>query len=466
MKQSKLATALFSIMVGSSTMAYAMDDLTNILPNAQAGECYAKVLTPAKYETQTEQVVVREASETIKVIPASYRWEEQRVLTSEASSQLKVIPASYGTEKVTYEISPASTYWVSGSRASNVPANPSMLRVASLGGANIDGARPGQCFHEHASAAKYKTVTERVLVSEASEQIKLIDAKYEWVEQRVMVSPETRKLVEVPAKYETVKDRILVENAKTVWKRGNGSIEKIDAATGDVMCLVEVPAVYKSVERRVTKSPATTRVVTEPAKYETIRVKKLVSEAREERVTIPAKYKTITKTVLDSDASHIWHLVETKGNFGEKTGNVICLREKPAKMGTISKRVLRTPASVQRVEIPAKYTTKRVRAVVSEASEQRVTVPAKTDTITKTVKISDARLEWRPILCQVNMTTDNVREVQTALKRAGYNPGPIDGYMGRGTMSAIESYQRAKGLATGGLTYDTMNRLGLDLHKR
>ena len=61
------------------------------------------------------------------------------------------------------------------------------------------------------------------------------------------------------------------------------------------------------------------------------------------------------------------------------------------------------------------------------------------------------------------MTNDNIKRVQSALKTRGYNPGPIDGYMGRGTMTAIERFQRSKGLATGGLTYDTLNKLGLKI---
>jgi hypothetical protein len=55
-----------------------------------------------------------------------------------------------------------------------------------------------------------------------------------------------------------------------VWKKGRGPIEKIDAATGEIMCLVEVPATYK-----VMDTPPTTREVTVPAEYKTVKVQKL-----------------------------------------------------------------------------------------------------------------------------------------------------------------------------------------------
>ena len=41
----------------------------------------------------------------------------------------------------------------------------------------------------------------------------------------------------------------------------------------------------------------------------------------------------------------------------------------------------------------------------------------------------------------------NVRHIQTALKNAGYNPGAIDGKMGKQTRDAIRAFQRANNLA-------------------
>lgn len=44
----------------------------------------------------------------------------------------------------------------------------------------------------------------------------------------------------------------------------------------------------------------------------------------------------------------------------------------------------------------------------------------------------------------------NVRQIQIALKNAGYNPGTIDGKMGKNTREAIKAFQKAKGLAVDG----------------
>jgi hypothetical protein len=52
-----------------------------------------------------------------------------------------------------------------------------------------------------------------------------------------------------------------VKPATMVWKKGRGPIQRVDDATGEIMCLVEEPAVYKDVTRTVVKTPATTQVI-------------------------------------------------------------------------------------------------------------------------------------------------------------------------------------------------------------
>lgn len=44
----------------------------------------------------------------------------------------------------------------------------------------------------------------------------------------------------------------------------------------------------------------------------------------------------------------------------------------------------------------------------------------------------------------------NIRQIQIALRNAGYNPGLIDGKMGKQTKDAIRAFQRANNLAVDG----------------
>ena len=465
MKKKLFKYAVLGAFTSAASVSMASEHFGDVLPDAKPGECYAKVVIPAQYRTESSTVVVKEASEQLKIIPAKYETVEERILVSEAGSELKVVPATFGTDTETYEVSPASTSWVMSSVNSGIGADSALVALARANGAAIDSARPGQCFHEHYAPASYKTVTERMLVTEASEQVKLSAAQYEWVEQRVMVSPASRKLVEVPAVFETRQERVKVEDAKTVWKKGRGAVEKIDHGTGDILCLVEVPAVYKTISKRVLKTAASTRVIEEPARYETVRVRKLVADAQETRVAVPAKYQNVTKRIKESDGTHTWHgndHANAKGEYGKRTGNVICLQETPAKTASVTRKVVKTPASVRRVEIPAKYETKRVQRLVTDAREVRTAIPAVTDTVTRRIKVSDESLEWRSVLCEINMTTSMIQDVQRALSKAGYEPGAIDGVLGSQTMSAVDRFQRARGLPTGGLTIDTLKKLGVE----
>jgi hypothetical protein len=56
---------------------------------------------------------------------------------------------------------------------------------------------------------------------------------------------------------------------------------------------------------------------------------------------------------------------------------------------------------------------------------------------------SSARMER---LGQEALGPEQIREVQKQLKEAGFNPGPIDGQLGRQTSQAIREYQKDNGL--------------------
>jgi hypothetical protein len=242
--------------------------------------------------------------------------------------------------------------------------------------------------------AKYAMVEERVLVKEASEELKVIPAKYNWVEERVLVKEASSRLEQVPAKYETVSEKVLVRKGYTTWKKGRGPIERIDDATGEIMCLVEVPAEYKTVTKRVLSQPASVREVAIPAQYKTIRKRVLVEPAKTTKVSIPAQYETIT-----------------------------------------------------------------VRKMVEPPKQRKIEIPPEYQQVTERELLRDGRMEWREILCETNTSPGVIKRLQAALKSAGYNPGPIDGVIGDQTMQAVNSFQKANGMAQGQLTIATLRKL-------
>ncbi len=305
--------ALLALLVVTGASAATSDEL--FPPNANPGECFTRVFNPPTYETVSERVLVKPATEKVHVTPAKYEWGSERVLTKEASYRLEVVPATY------------------------------------------------------------KTVTERILVKPASQQ-----------------------LTAVPATYETVTERVIDKPAHTGWKKGRGSVEKMNDSTGEIMCLVSVPATYKTISKRILKTPATTKTV-----------------------EIPAEYKTITKKVIDREAT------------------------------------------TRRVEIPAQYQTVKVRKLVEPASQRTSSTPEEYKTMTKKVKVGEGSMAWAQILCETNATPAMIKPIQKALKRAGYNPGSIDGTLGGQTMRAIKDFQRKHNLAQGGLTMETIKMLDVNV---
>ncbi len=171
-------------------------------------------------------------------------------------------------------------------------------------------AKPGECYARVFVPPRCEKVTEQVLVRAASERVEQIPAKYETVEERVMVKPESKKIEEVPAEYKTVDEQVLVEPAHTEWREGRGAVEKMDLATGKIMCLVEIPAKYKTVQKQVLVKPATTREIEIPAQYEMRQTQKMIEPAHENHIQIPAEYKTVEKTQKVADGYFEWRKVE------------------------------------------------------------------------------------------------------------------------------------------------------------
>ncbi len=439
-------------------------DASSALPNAKAGECYAKVIIPAEYKTESQKVTVKEASSKIEIIPAKYEWTEEKVLVKEASKKLIPVPATYETVSEKVLVTPAEKIWTRGENKDAGRANASIISGAAANGLNLADAKVGGCYAEYIIPAQYKTETQKVLKSEASANIDIIPAEYEWKEEKVLIKEASSKLIEVPAVYETVTEKVLVKPATTEWKEGRGPVERLDGSTGEIMCLVEIPAVYNTVSKRVLKSPSSTKKVEIPAEYKVEKVRKLVSASQEKKTEIPAMYETVTKRIKSADEKVMWALKGSSvGGNGKATGSTICLKEVPAVYKTVQQKKVKTPAVTKVVEVPAEYKVVKKRKLAAPATEKKIEIPAQTQLVSKKVKVNEEFMQWRPVLCETNMTGTTITDIQTALAKAGHNPGAIDGVIGRQTMVAVDAYQRANGLPRGGLTMQTLSKLGIKL---
>ena len=216
--------------------------------------------------------------------------------------------------------------------AAGHPADPDPLLPAN--------ARAGECYARVFVPPQYQTETKQVVLHEGGEKVETLPARYEWVEEQVLVKEESEKLEAIPAKYDTVEEQVLVKPAEeklepieaeyktveekvlvaaayTTWKKGRGPIQRIDNATGEIMCLVEVPAEYKTVKKKVLVSPAGVAKIEIPAEYKTVKKQVLVEPARIDKVTVPAEYKTMKVQKLVEPAREVRTAIPVE--YGELT---------------------------------------------------------------------------------------------------------------------------------------------------
>ena len=282
-------------------------------------------------------------------------------------------------------------------------------------------AKPGECWARVFVPPTYRIRSESVLKKDVSERLEVIPAKYKLVEEKVLVKEASERIEIIPAQYEWVEERVLVEAASSK--------------------LVEVPVKYAWQEERVLVKPAHT--VWKKGHGPIEKVDNITGEIMC-LVEVPATYKTVKKRVVVSPPS---------------TKEIAV----PAKYQTVKKRVMVKAPQERRIAIPAEYKSVKVRKLISPPSERRIEIPAEYQTVKHTEQASEGHMEWRRILCETNVTPRTIAKVQSALAKAGYNPGSIDGELGSQTQTALRSFQRDHNLATGGLTYETMKRLGVSL---
>jgi hypothetical protein len=260
--------------------------------------------------------------------------------------------------------------------------------------------RPGECYARVIIPAQYKTTTRTVVKKPAGERIEIVPARYAPSTERILVKPASTKLVEVPAEYRSVTERVLDQPARTEWKIGTGRGFGGAGAVG-----------YGGASAQVERF---------------------------------AGSKVLSTRTND-------------------TGEVMCLVEIPATYKSITKQVLVKPATTRVIEVPAEYRTVETMKLVQPASERRIAIPEVTETVTSTEKTSNEYLEWRPVLCEINMTPQNVSSLQAALNKGGCEPCKVDGIMGPCTLRAARCYANKKGLPSGEkyISLEVVRALGL-----
>ena len=384
----------------AATVSAQTDDTP---PNAQPGKCYAKCHMADVFETTTEQVAIKSAMNQTIVVPATYETRTQYQLAKEESRRFILTPARH--ETVTQ----------------NVPLNLAAQRLAS---------------------GNAETATEYVLVKEESKRFVVTPAIYETVTESYVMEPATIRIETMPPAFETVTERIETKPAAMKWTRKNTDANCLNANPDDCMiwCMVETPAEYQTITRRVNRGcdgsgkpdAGCTKTIEIPAVMGTRTVQRIKTPASIREEYVPAEYKAVT------------------------------VRRNDPLQTSVSRQVLKTPASYREEYVPAEYKAVTARVQKTPATTRIEMTPPEYITVTKRKLVRRGGFsEWKEVLCGEKVTGYTVRQIQDALRKAGYYKGTSDNTMGPGTKAALTKFQQDKGLPVGNIDFETLKALGV-----
>lgn len=447
----------------------------------------------AKLRTVTERVLVREESKRLVPVAAVYETVTERVKVADARREWKRGEAWVGQA---IEVRPLRTFKPDASgRADGFDVE---QRVVDANNDHLDD--DVMCLVE--VPARYETITRQVLKTPAGVREEVVPAEYATVQRQVIDRDAQTQEFELPATYQTVTRReidtdklreqgyrfddrgmlvatpagerilaaadVMGTAAAAVATRPGATPQDADDADAPLALVreVRVPAQYQTVTRRVVDQPAQVRTVEVPAVTKTVKSRVVVKPARTEERVIAAQYQTVEKEVVDRPASTReviepaqYATVEREVVDRPATTRRIPVPEVREK---VKRQVVATPATFREEAVPAVYRTVTRQVIDQAATTKSFTVPAQYESISYQVKVADGRSESRPVLCETNATPNKIREIQQALRRAGFNPGEIDGVMRAQTMRAVNGYQQAQGLPVDGfLNLDTVKALGV-----
>lgn len=351
------------------------------------------------------------------IIPATYKAVIERITTWPEVDRIKIIPAKY-----------------------DFVDEPILIKEAST---RFEVVR-----------AQYEIVEEPVMIKPPTIELQVVDAVYETVLERVLVKEATIETFPVPPAYEDAEEKVLVREYRTEWKRatdiGTGGSVALASATQTIQRYGD----YKVLKTRIEDTGVLMCLVEIPAIYEIIPKKVLVKEAstRTEETTGP-EYEMIEKKIL-------------------KTPAMVRQVEKPAEYRMVEMIRETNPETTRKFDVPAEYRTVSVRRMVESASADKepIPIPAEYVMVNTSRKLDKEDIQWRPVLCEVNMTRENVSVLQSALNgtdscRCGPNRNAcqVDGIIGQCTLQAVQLFAKQKGLSWGNnyITMDVVRALGL-----
>lgn len=196
-------------------------------PTGKVGECFARVLIPAQFESYTEQQIIDEGGSRVSVSQpqfaavnqqytvrdASYRYEvrqpvyravTEQVMVRPGYRALHVVPGEYRNVTEQIQISEPRLSWKPGSS------------LGSMAGVKMTQTRQGEVYCLVEEPGEVQNVTKRVQVR--GETVRAVDVPpvYRTVTREVMVDPGEVRQIPVAARYGSISMQQLVQPARQI----------------------------------------------------------------------------------------------------------------------------------------------------------------------------------------------------------------------------------------------------------
>jgi len=262
---------------------------------------------------------------------------------------------------------------------------------------------------------------------------------------------------------------------------------ELEIVTRDAVNKIQVrPATTQPKKQPRVERTATQTYRVEPPTFRKVTEKILVKEAVRRTVVVPATFETRTEKIKIEAAHNELVPCRTPGQSSKNalSNQAVCVKEKPARYKTLTRKILLKPETTREVVEPAVYRTYTTWIVEKPARTIPIDIPEKNSLITvqtvakkevivetqqppKVATLNSVHYEghhiptWRQIPCEEDLSPQLIKQLQSALKHAGFKISKVDGALDDSTLRAVQSYQDKHGLASGALTLETMHHLGI-----
>jgi peptidoglycan hydrolase-like protein with peptidoglycan-binding domain len=250
MHKSTLSAVLAAALAipGAAFAGGSTSPIDDVPPNAQPGECYARIVIPAQYTNEAETYVAEDGYDKIEVSEAAFQAGSQDYVAKEASRRFEVRQPSY---RVVSE---------------EVVVRPGYERLV-------------------VEPARYETVTETVQIT-APRQVWKRGSGLSSITRQDPTTGDIYCLVTEPGQTQTIQRRVL-RQPETVRR-------------------IAVPPQTTTIQRQVVADPGEVREVPIPEERRTFGTQTLVQPAGQRAVPVAPRQGTFNKRVLVSPERFEW----------------------------------------------------------------------------------------------------------------------------------------------------------------